>query len=391
MLNGPYWGDPMSLHRPGRARPRPARPRPARPRRGRPRPAGRRPARRLATGGAVIAAVVAVASCAGPGATGGGPARTSGVVQFALPPAGHGCTGARRLAGGGARFPVTVSTRQSQVAALANVCINGAGPFPFVIDTGAQGTVLSSSLATKLGLPKVGAPLPIGGAGCSANAQPSRITGWNVAGLALRPEDVISLKIPLFGGRGQPDGLLGSDVWSRFGAMRLDFARGNITVPGPERPAPARTITIPGPSAAPVPAVLLRGRPAAVVPMTVISGPGFTGITVPVRLGTQAPASFTPDTGASQSVVDPATASQASLASAHARGRQGTVCTVVTVPEVRTGPWSVAGHPLTPQVAGVIGLKSTTGVAGLLGADQMSRFGSVIFDYAGGRLVLGAG
>jgi hypothetical protein len=387
MLNGPHWGDPMSLHRPGRARQRPAWQR-----RGRPHPAGRRPARRLATGCAVIAAVVAVASCAGPGATDGrGPARTNGIVRFALPPAGHGCTGARRLAHGGTRFPVTVSTRQSQVAALANVCINGAGPFPFVIDTGAQGTVLSSSLATKLGLPKIGAPLPIGGAGCSANAQPSRITGWNVAGLPLQPEDVILLKIPLFGGRGQPDGLLGSDVWSRFGAMRLDFARGNVTVPGPEQPAPARTITTPGPSAAPVPAVLLRGRPTAVVPMTVISGPGFTGITVPVRLGTQAPASFTPDTGASQSVVDPATASQAGLASAHAQGRQGTVCTVVTVPEVRTGPWSVAGHPLTPQVAGVIGLKSTTGVAGLLGADQMSRFGSVIFDYAGGRLVLGAG
>jgi hypothetical protein len=212
-----------------------------------------------------------------------------------------------------------------------------------------------------------------------------------VAGLALQPQAVIYLKIPLFGGRGQPDGLLGSDVWSRFGAMRLDFARGRVTVPGPERPGPARKITISGPSAAPVPAVLLRGKPAVVAPMTVTSEPGSTGITVQVRLGTHAPLNFTPDTGASQSAVDPGVARQAGLASANARVRQGTVCTVATFPEVRTGSWSVAGHPLPPQVVGVTGLVSTTGVAGLLGADQMSRFGSVIFDYAGGRLVLGAG
>jgi hypothetical protein len=325
---------------------------------------------------------------------GGGKAshtKTAGIVQFALPPAGQGCTGAKRLPGGGTRFPVTVSTRQSQTAALANVCIDGKGPFPFVIDTGAEGSVLASSLAGKLGLPKIGAPVPIGGAGCSASARISRLASWDVAGLALQPQAVIYLKIPLFGGRGQPDGLLGSDVWSRFGAMRLDFARGRVTVPGPERPGPARKSTISGPSSAPVPAVLLRGKPAVVAPMTVTSEPGSTGITVQVRLGTHAPLNFTPDTGASQSAVDPGVARQAGLASANARVRQGTVCTVATFPEVRTGSWSVAGHPLPPQVVGVTGLVSTTGVAGLLGADQMSRFGSVIFDYAGGRLVLGAG
>jgi hypothetical protein len=366
---------------------------------------------RLAACCAVLAAVAALASCSGSGTTGnsartsspGRPAsssggdgkashtKTAGIVQFALPPAGQGCTGAKRLPGGGTRFPVTVSTRQSQTAALANVCIDGKGPFPFVIDTGAEGSVLASSLAGLLGLPRIGAPVPIGGAGCSASARISRLASWDVAGLALQPQAVIYLKIPLFGGRGQPDGLLGSDVWSRFGAMRLDFARGRVTVPGPERPGPPRKITISGPSATPVPAVLLRGKPAVVAPMTVTSEPGSTGITVQVRLGTHAPLNFTPDTGASQSAVDPGVARQAGLASANARVRQGTVCTVATFPEVRTGSWSVAGHPLPPQVVGVTGLVSTTGVAGLLGADQMSRFGSVIFDYAGGRLVLGAG
>jgi len=277
------------------------------------------------------------------------------------------------------------------VAAIANVCINGRGPFPFLIDTGAQGSVVAARVATRLGLPKIGPPVLIGGAGCTARAHVSRVASWNVAGLALQPQFVTYLKIPLFGGHGEPAGLLGSDVWSRFGAMRLDFARGSITVPGPERPGPVGTTTIARPTSAPVPAALLRARPAAIAPMTVTSQPGSTAITVTVRLGTDPSLRFTPDTGASQSAVDPAIARQAGLASANARVRQGTVCTVAVLPEVRTGPWAVAGHRLRPQVVGVTGLLRTAGVAGLLGSDQMSRFGSVIFDYAGGRLVLGAG
>ncbi len=325
------------------------------------------------------------------GGTAGSKSKIAGIVQFALPPAGQGCTGAKRLAGGGTRIPVTVSTRQSQVAGIANVCIDGKGPFPFLIDTGAQGSVLTASLATRLGLPKIGPPVVIGGAGCSAKAQVSRIANWNVAGMALRPQFVTYLKIPLFGGRGEPDGLLGSDVWSRFGAMRLDFARGDITVPRPEQPGPASKTTISRPSAAPVPAALLHARPAVIAPMTVTSQPGSTAITVKIRFGTQPPLVFAPDTGASQSAVDTVVAKGVGLASAHARIRQGTVCTVAVFPEVKTGPWSVAGLRLRPQVLGVTGLLHTAGVAGLIGSDQMSRFGSVIFDYAGGRLVLGAG
>ena len=366
------------------------------------------PARRLAVP-AILAAAALAACTGGSGHAGGGstPARgdgrsssqasaragtpITGIVQFKLPPAGQGCAGARRVAAGGTQVPVTVSTRQSQVAAIANVCINGRGPFPFLVDTGAQGSVVAAQLAARLGLPKIGPPVLIGGAGCTARARVSRIASWNVAGLALQPQLVTYLKIPLFGGRGEPAGLLGSDVWSRFGAMRLDFARGSITVPGPERPGPAGQTTISRPTSAPVPASLLRARPAAIAPMTVTTQPGSTAITVTVSLGTEPSLRFTPDTGASQSAVDPAVAQQAGLASANARVRQGTVCTVAVLPEVRTGPWAVAGHRLRPQVAGLAGLLRTAGVAGLLGSDQMSRFGSVIFDYGGGRLVLGAG
>jgi Aspartyl protease len=316
---------------------------------------------------------------------------TSGIVRFSTPPASQGCAGAQRAAGGVTTIPVTVSRRQGQVAAMANVCINGKGPFPFLIDTGADGSIVTASLASKVGLGAIGQPLEIGGADCTALAHSSRITKWNVAGLALQPQAITYLNVPLFGQKGEPDGVIGSDVWSRFGAMRLDFRRGLITVPGPEHAAPSGETVIGGPTAQPVPGSLLHGRPAVTVPMRVDRQPAATGIMIQVRLGTHAPADFTPDTGASQSAVDSGVARQFGLRSLRSHIRQSTVCTITSLPEVSSGAWSVAGHRLRSQALGSTGLVATTGVAGLLGADQMSQFGSVIFDYSGGRLILGAG
>jgi hypothetical protein len=274
---------------------------------------------------------------------------------------------------------------------MANVCINGKGPFPFLIDTGAASSVVTASLARTAGLRAVGPPLEIGGVGCAAQAHNSRVTKWNVAGLALKPADLTYLDIPLFGRKGEPDGVLGSDVWSRFGAMRLDFARGLITVPGPELAAPTKQTVITRPSSQPVPGSLLRGAPRIIAPMRVDSRPDETIITVPVTLGTGASVTFTPDTGASQSAVDSGLAARDALTRLLTSVRQGTACTIAAFPEVDSGTWSIAGHQLTPQALGSAELERTVGVAGLLGADQMSRYGSAIFDYSGGRLILGAG
>ena len=57
-------------------------------------------------------------------------------VNFALPPKSAGCGGGTPLAGG-ARLPMTVSVVAGQVAETVNVCIDGKGPFPFVLDSGA--------------------------------------------------------------------------------------------------------------------------------------------------------------------------------------------------------------------------------------------------------------
>ena len=337
-----------------------------------------------------VAACTSNGTSAGNAAPAGGGHKVIGIVRFQTPPRSQGCSGAKPAGGGGTAIPITVSTRQGQVAAMANVCIDGKGPFPFLIDTGANGSLVTTSLAKRVGLAAIGAPIPIGGAGCAAEAHISRVAKWSVAGLALQPQVVTVLDVPLFGQKGEPDGVVGSDVWSRFGAMRLDFARGTITVPGPEHAAPVHDTVIAGPSASPVPSNLLRGRAQIIAPMRVDIAPGTTGISVKVAIGSHAPAEFTPDTGATLSAIDTGVAASFGLTAVRTRVRQSTVCTIATLPEVSSGSWSIAGYPLKPQPLGTVGLERTTGAAGLLGADQMSRFGSVIFDYAGGRLVLGA-
>jgi hypothetical protein len=67
------------------------------------------------------------------------------------------------------------------------------------------------------------------------------------------------------------------------------------------------------------------------------------------------------------------------------------VCSTITAPLVKSGPWSIPGVVLHPQLLGAtaFGPISANGTAGLLGSDQLKRFGWVIFDYTGARMVLG--
>jgi hypothetical protein len=97
------------------------------------------------------------------------------------------------------------------------------------------------------------------------------------------------------------------------------------------------------------------------------------------------------DTGSSQSVVATSVALAESLLHTNLAQRQATVCSVVTVPLVHSGQWSVPGQRLFRQLVGDTSFGSIAlgGTQGLLGSDQLKRYGWVVLDYAGGRLVLG--
>jgi hypothetical protein len=338
--------------------------------------------------------VLVVALSGGPGSRGAAahPSRVHVEPEpnFALPPSSLGCQGALALPGGATRLPMTVSTVAGQVAESVNVCIDGQGPYPFVLDSGAGESTIDAHLAQRLHLAKAGEAGLFAGVGCTGTAQPVSVGSWNVEGFALAPQQLTAATLPEIGGKGEPMGLLGSDVLSRFGAVRIDFTAGALVLPGAQGQPLSGVATVQGPVGPPPPAVLTGGQ-GTTVPLSVTPIPGDVALNVSVRFGTGPKRSFTVDTGSSASVVASSVARKQSLPGTNLAQRQATVCSVITVPLVRSGAWSVPGVTLYPQLLGStnFGAISLGGIQGLFGSDQLKRYGWVVFDYTGARMVLG--
>jgi gag-polyprotein putative aspartyl protease len=311
-------------------------------------------------------------------------------VTFALPPAATGCTGATAQAGGGEKVPLTVSVVAGQVAEAADVCVGRQGPFPFVLDSGAGQSTIDAGLAHRLHLAVAGAPSEFAGVGCTGAAQPVSVGAWSLDGVELAPQQLTAATLPQMGGKGEPVGLLGSDVLSRFGGIRIDFDAGALVLPGPEGAPLDASSPYTGPKTPP-PATLTQGESGTTVPLTVTPAQGDVSLSVAVRFGHGPRRDFVVDTGSSQSVVSSSVARRQSLATTELAQRQSTVCSVITVPLVHSGPWSVPGLALHPQLIGstAFGTISLSGTVGLLGSDQLRRFGWVVLDYTGGQMVLG--
>ena len=311
-------------------------------------------------------------------------------VTFALPPPATGCNGASTQPGGGEKVPLTVSVVAGQVAETSNLCIGGHGPYPFVIDTGAGQSTIDAGLADRLHLARAGAATEFSGVGCTGSALPVSVEDWSLDGVSLSAQQLTAATLPQMGGMGEPVGLLGSDVLSRFGAVRIDFDAGALVLPGPEGPALARSTPYTGPLGAPPPA-LLRGKSGTTVPLTVTPAPGDVSLGVAVGFGRGRRWDFVLDTGSSQSVVSSQVATRQSLRGTNLAERQSTVCSVITVPLVHSGLWSAPDLALHPQLIGStkFGNISVSGTQGLLGSDQLRRYGWVILDYAGAQMVLG--
>ena len=353
-------------------------------------------ARRRVPGAVMVAGTVAVTLAAATLVLGAGQsgARAPRIhvepeVNFALPPASLGCGGSSALPGGGTSVPLTVSTVAGQVAESVNVCIGAAGPFPFVLDSGAGQSTIDAGLVRRLHLTSAGPASEFAGVGCTGTARPVSSGPWSVEGVALTPQQLTAATLPQIGGKGEPDGLLGSDVLARFGAVRVDFARNLLILPGAEGPPLDTTRSYTGPTGPP-PTSLTQGD-GTTVPVTVTPLEGEVSLNVAVRFAGGRRRNFVVDTGSSQSVVASSIARAQALGGTDLAQRQATVCSVITVPLVRTGAWALTGVVLHRQLIGAtnFGAVSFGGTVGLLGSDQLKRFGWVVLDYAGGRLVLG--
>jgi hypothetical protein len=341
--------------------------------------------RSLVVLGAVALGAVSLASGGTPGV------HVQPEPVFALPSTAIGCGGVTALAGGGARIPVTVSQVAGQVAETVNVCIKGQGPFPFVVDSGDGESTIDAGLAARLHLPNAGPAVRFDGVGCSGTARPVTVSTWSVEGEPLAGQILTAARLPKIGGRGEPDGLLGSDVLSTFGAVRLDFTAATLTFGGPQGSVATGSSSINGPSGPPPPALLTTPGPATTVPATTVLTPGNVSLLVNLRFGTGRSRLFAVDTGSSQTVVASGVAKAQHLRGSNQAQRQSTVCSIITTPLVHSGPWSIPGVALHQQLIDEtdFGSISSGGLVGLLGSDQLIRYGWVVFDYRGGRLILG--
>ncbi len=108
-----------------------------------------------------------------------------------------------------------------------------------------------------------------------------------------------------------------------------------------------------------------------------------------MKLGDGAAHTFAVDTGSSQSVLATNLAKSAHLAASNQAQRQTTVCSTITSSMVHSGPWSIPGVTLHPQLIDEanFGPISAGGLAGLLGSDQLIRYGCVNFDDKGGASI----
>jgi hypothetical protein len=313
----------------------------------------------------------------------------SGLISSLPPIASPGCSHSRPADSS----PSDISGRVVRIAegeiTFVGVCIEGAGPFPFVIDSGSSISVVDTQLSRRFHLRQVAVPLQAAGIGCKATVVPEKVTSWSVGGLALRPQFVVSASLPSLA-KGQPlDGVIGSDVLSRFGSIRIDYRTQTIGLGQPESTAATSNDVLQGPTSTTTPAKFLRDV-RVTAELTILIHDGMVEALAPVKFDGSGPQLFVVDTGAAVSAVSPLLARSLTLMAAHQSVSVSGFGCRVTLAEVRSGSWMLGLASLVPQL---IAMLPTSGakVNGLLGSDVFSQFGAVVIDYRGARMFLESG
>jgi predicted aspartyl protease len=328
---------------------------------------GRRTVLSLAAGLVIVAAAFASTASAAP-----------------IPPRIGGCDTAT-TANGVITIPIKVLKRGQQVEALVGMCFAGKGPYPMVLDTGAEFTVITTQLAKELRLKPSGSPLGVEGAGCTTKARTYELESASVGGVELEGDSIVTVDAP-GEGKGQPSGSLGADVLSRFGSVKIDFKKETLTL-GAEVEGPRFKK---GQGPVPIPAALLGRKPKLTVPMRVHAGLFGVVQTVKVKVGSTKPQPWLIDTGSTSSVIDPDIVERAHLKPTGAAHQTETYCSVVNVPEYKAPNLTLSSGKLPPQtIASFKG--SAAGEGGILGAYPLWQYGSVVFDWPGAKLLLGVG
>ena len=312
----------------------------------------------------------------------------SKLVEASRPMDSSRCIGSQRAVGEPSILPIKIVHLGKGAVVLANVCIEGAGPFPFVVDSGSALSIVDTQLSQRFHLHQVGAPEQAAGIGCSATVVPEQVSSWSVGSLTLRSQAVLSTSLPNLDASQPLDGVIGSDVLSRFGAVRIDYRTQTMSLGGRESLSPTNNSALQG--RASIPAQFLKGVRVDTA-LTVVTQKGAVGIYVPVRFDGAEPQLFIVDTGAEISMVSLLLAHTLHLVTSHQKVTlSATIGCPVDLTEVQSGRWTLGSDSLEPQLIASLpasGLKAD----GLIGSDVLSRDGAVVIDYRGARLLLEPG
>ena len=263
---------------------------------------------------------------------------------------------------------MVVERSKNSVVALTQLQIHGK-PYYFIVDTGAAVTVIDAAVASAAGLKPVGVAGKATTLGCSVAVQPVALSNWSIGSQALPASLVPTQKTELAGKKVNNipvAGLLGADLFFLYGTMSLDFTHSTLTL---GRPAPSGTKSFP-----------IRSRETR------------TGVTIQADVTVHhTKATFAVDTGASVTEIDASVARTAGLRNVGAPAKIGAVsCTTPTQPvtfdDSTVGTVSL---PTVTAVAATAPAPTTTGRQGLLGADILSTFGTVTFDFVHQQVDLG--
>ncbi len=113
---------------------------------------------------------------------------------------------------------------------LIDVTIDGQGPYPFALDTGASVSLIDSDLSRVLGLPRDGSASQVSGVGGTQQVVPVRVHTWNAGSIRLPAATLASAQVPEAQRSSGMRGLLGSDVLSQFGSFLLDYSNARLTI-----------------------------------------------------------------------------------------------------------------------------------------------------------------
>jgi predicted aspartyl protease len=124
-------------------------------------------------------------------------------------------------------------------------------------------------------------------------------------------------------------------------------------------------------------------------------GWGGTTVLVPIRINGRGPYNFVLDTGAAVSMIDRSLSRRLALPETGETVPISGVAGDADAPVVTVRRWSVGGQRLRGREMPALDLGSDVGAGsvyvGLLGSDELRRFGAVRLDYKNRRLVLRAG